>query len=121
MFPDAPTCRHRDPEGMNERAREAATLAEVGAVLRTASLPAVEVRLPADLAARAVAAWERDDTMPLVDPEPLADRHTRHLAGTLALIGLSIKDRGTTDGDEVVVSLPVELAGVAMDAVDLID
>lgn len=106
---------------MNARATEAATLAEVGAALRAADLPPVEVRLPADLARRAVAAWERDDTVPLVDPEPIADRHTRHLAGTLALIGLAIKDRGTTDGDDVVVALPIELAGVAMDAADLID
>jgi hypothetical protein len=105
---------------MNTRTREAATLAEVGATLRAASLPPVEVRLPAALAERAVAAWERDDVVPLVDPEPLADRRTRHLAGTLALIGLAIRDRGTPDGDEVVVALPVELAGVAMDAADLI-
>jgi hypothetical protein len=106
---------------MNARATEAATLAELGAVLRDADLPPVEVRLPAELARQAVAAWERDDTVPLVDPEPLADRRTRHLAGTLALIGLTVKERGRTEGDEVVVALPVELAGVAMDAADLID
>lgn len=106
---------------MNARATEAAALAEVGAVLRAASLPPVEVRLPVELAQRAVAAWERDDTMPLVDPEPLADRRTRHLAGTLALIGLAIQERGEQDGDEVVVPLPVELAGVAMAAADPID
>jgi hypothetical protein len=106
---------------MNARTTEAATLAEVGAVLRAASLPPVEVRLPVELARRAVAAWERDDTAPLVDLEPLADRHTRHLAGTLALIGLAIQERGTQHGDDVVVALPVELAGVAMDAADLID
>lgn len=106
---------------MNARVTEAATLAEVGAVLRAAALPPVEVRLPADLARRAVSAWERDDTMPLVDPEPLADRRTRHLAGALALIGLAVQEHGTADGDDVVVELPVELAGVAMDAADLID
>lgn len=106
---------------MNARATEAATLAELGEFLRQADLPPVTVRLPADLAARAVAAWHRDDTVPLVDPEPLADRHTRHLAGTLALIGLTISERGRTEGTEVVVDLPVELVGVAMDAADLID
>jgi|SRR5687768_7787829 hypothetical protein len=106
---------------MNTRTTEAATLAELGAFLRTATLPPVQVRLPAELAQRAVAAWERDDTVPLVDPEPLADRRTRHLAGTLALIGLAIRERGIPDGDGVVVALPVELAGVAMDAADLID
>ena len=56
-----------------------------------------------------------------VDPEPLAYRRTRHLAGALALIGLAVQEHGTTDGDDVVVELPVELAGVAMDAADLID
>ncbi|GAB1515374.1 hypothetical protein [Actinophytocola sp. KF-1] len=59
-------------------------------------------------------------TAPLVDPEPLADRRTRHLAGTLALIGLAIRERGRTECDQVVVALPVEFAGVAMDAADLI-
>lgn len=103
---------------MNARVTEAATLAEMGAVLRAAALPPVEVRLPAGLADRAVAAWERDDTVPLVNPEPIPDRQTRHLAGTLALIGLAIKERGSREGDEVVVALPVELAGVAMDAAD---
>ena len=80
----------------------------------------MEVRLPAELARQAVAAWARDDTVPLVGPEPLADRRTRHLAGTLALIGLTVTERGRTEGDEVVVALPVELAGVGMDAADLI-
>lgn len=103
---------------MNTRATEAATLAELGAILRQADLPPVTVRIPSALAASAVAAWERDDTVPLVNPEPLADRHTRHLAGTLALIGLAISERGQPDGDFVVVDLPVELAGVAMDAAD---
>jgi hypothetical protein len=103
---------------VNARVAEAETLVEVGAVLRAAGLPEVEVRLPADLARRAVQAWERDDTVPLVDPEPIGDRRTRHLAGTLALIGLAIQERGTLDGDDVVVGLPVELAGVAIDAAD---
>ncbi|WP_143249910.1 MULTISPECIES: hypothetical protein [Amycolatopsis] len=103
---------------MNVRVAEAATLAEVGAVLRASVLPPVLVRLPEDLARRAVAAWEREDTVPLVDPEPLGDRRVRHLAGTLALIGLAISERGDWTGDEVVVPLPVELAGVAMDSAD---
>lgn len=91
-------------------------LAELGETLRRADLPPVEVRLPVALADRAVAAWHREDTVPLVDPGPLGDRRTRHLAGTLALIGLAITERGTLVGDEVVVALPIELAGIAMDA-----
>jgi hypothetical protein len=69
---------------MNVRATEAATLAEVGAVLRASAPPPVQV----------------------------------HLAGALALIGLAISDHGRWTGDQVVVPLPVELAGVAMDSVD---
>lgn len=105
---------------MNARAAEAAALAELGATLREADLAPVTVRIPSELAARAVAAWTRDDTVPLVDPEPLADRTTRHLAGTLALIGLAISERGRPAGDDVVVDLPVEVVGVAMDAADAI-
>lgn len=101
---------------MDTRATEAATLAELGELLRKADLPPVVVRLPTELARRAVEAWERDDVVPLVDPEPLADRRTRHLAGMLALIGLTIKERGRPEGDAVLVALPVEFAGIAMDA-----
>ncbi|WP_072482270.1 hypothetical protein [Amycolatopsis australiensis] len=103
---------------MSARATEAATLAEVGAVLRELPLPPVEVRLPAELARRAVAAWARDDTTAPEAAETEADRRTRHHAGTLALIGLAVRAHGRREGEDVVVPLPVELAGVAMDAAD---
>lgn len=99
---------------MNARASEASTLADLGEVLRRVDLPPVAVRLPA----HAVTAWHREDTVPLVDPEPLGDRRTRQLAGTLALIGLVTIERGRQEGDEAVVPLPIELAGAVMDAAD---
>ena len=39
-------------------------------------------------------------------------------ARTLALTGLAVREHGRRNGDEVVVPLPVEGAGVAMDAAD---
>ena len=99
--------------GAMNRQIEADTLAELGAVLRTADLPEVEVRLPRELADRAVRAWERRDEGELGD-ETGAQREIRHRAGTLALIGLLISEYSLPDGDDVLVTLPVEFIGAAI-------
>jgi hypothetical protein len=52
-------------------------------------MPVIEVRLPSRLAARAVAAWNRDEEGP-VGPETREQEYIRHLAGDLALLGLAI-------------------------------
>jgi hypothetical protein len=97
---------------------EARALGELGAVLVDQSLPQVEVRLPRRLAKQAVAAWERDDGEGPLDPETYEQAAQRQRAGTLALIGVSIAERGRWEGDEVVVELDLVFIGNAVDAAD---
>ena len=62
----------------------------------------VNVRLPLDLARHAVAAWERENTDDhRVDTETQDERILRHRAGSLALIGLEIREKGTWHDNEV--------------------
>jgi len=104
-------------EAYQVRSREAGTLGEIGALLARLQLPEVDVHLPGDPARAAVAAWERDD---LGDsgPETPEQHLQRHRAGSLALIGLAIKERGRWQDDEVVVALDAGLVGLAVDAAD---
>jgi hypothetical protein len=98
---------------------DARILGLIGTTFRAASLPAIRVTVPAALAERAVAAWHRDDEGAVPELEHPADRVRRHRAGALALIGLSIAERGELDADgNTVVDLGPELVGVAMDAAD---
>jgi hypothetical protein len=97
---------------------EARVLHEVGAVILDQSLPQVEVRLPRRLAEQAVEAWERDDGEGPLDPETHEQASQRQCAGTLALIGLSITERGRWEGHEVVVELDPVFIGNAVDAVN---
>ena len=94
---------------------QAATLGEIGSVLARRALPEIEVRLPKDLARAAVQAWEWDDSGES-EPETPDQEIERHRAGTLALIGLAVSERGRTDGGEVVVRLSPDLVGLAIDA-----
>ncbi len=80
--------------------------------------PKIQVRLPRQLADRAVAAWQRDE-----DPDNLAQetdeqRSIRDDAGTLALIGRSIEETGIEDGDDVLFWLDAWILGVALEAAD---
>ncbi|MEU4604858.1 hypothetical protein AB0F43_17895 [Kribbella sp. NPDC023972] len=100
-------------------ADEAQVLGEIGTAFRAAELPAIRVVVPRPLAERAVAAWRRDDEGAVPQPEDPTDRRLRNRAGTLALIGLAITERGQVDADgNMVVDLSPELVGVAMDAAD---
>jgi hypothetical protein len=100
-------------------AEDAQTLGELGTTFRAAGLPPVRVVVPRELAERAVAAWRRDDEGAVPQPEDPGQRVLRHRAGTLALIGLAIAERGQADADgNTVVELSPELVGVAMDAAD---
>jgi hypothetical protein len=56
--------------------QDSMVLGELGAVLASAELPRVEVRLPRPLGEQAVAAWERDDGEGPLDPD------RRHVGGT---------------------------------------
>jgi hypothetical protein len=97
--------------------RDALLLGAIGHRLVHVSLPEVTVQLPYALAARAAAAWDRDDDGPL-GPEDAATRLDRYRAGTLALIGLAVRERGRREGDDVVVELGADLIARAVDASD---
>ncbi len=94
-------------------------LAEIGRCLFAQNLR-VTVRLPADLAAKALARWQREvSDAPQLAEESHAERTVRHRAGTLGLIGLSIESRGSADnGDDLVVDLDAWYIGLALEAAD---
>ena len=96
---------------------DAQVLAELGRTLAGTAMPAVEVRIPRHLAEQALAAWRRDDDAPDAD-ESQEQRVCRLLAGVLALIGLSIRERGTNIADDVVVDLAADLVAAAVDAAE---
>jgi hypothetical protein len=98
--------------------REARLLGELGVALGRAPLPAMEVRIPRHLAEQALAAWQRDDSEGPLERETCEQRVERHRAGTLALIGLSITERGRWMDDELVVELSPVFVGLAVDAAD---
>jgi hypothetical protein len=100
-------------------ASESRVLGLIGTTFRAARLPTIRVTVPAGLAERAVAAWQENHEGAVPEPEHPDDRVRRHRAGTLALIGLTITERGQLDADgNTVVDLSPELVGVAMDAAD---
>lgn len=98
--------------------RDESTLAAIGAAL-AAQPTEVEIRLPRPLADAAVQAWQReDDGDARLDDESCEQRVVRHRAGSLALIGAAIDDRGRADGDDVVVRLDAWFVGDALNAAD---
>jgi len=83
------------------------------------NLARIRVVVPQRLAEQAVAAWQREDDEVIGQPEDPAARIRRHRAGVLALIGLSITERGQRDvNGDTVVDLDLELLGVAMESAD---
>ena len=97
---------------------EAEALAEIGRCLFGQNLR-IRVQLPAPLAARAVVAWERDDVGSLTPDETPEERSVRHQAGALALIGLAVGARGTSEpGHDVTVDIDAWQIGSALDAAD---
>ncbi len=102
-----------------DRARwnaDTAVLAQIGALLFEEDL-SLEIVLPRDLAQTAMAAWERDDSG-AVGTETQAETVERHRAGALALIGLAITERGTSNEGTISISLDPWLIGTALDAAD---
>ena len=61
--------------------------------------------------------WERDDDGPL-EPETFEQRLQRHRAATFSLIGLEITERGSWDGNEVIVDLKAGFIANEVDASD---
>lgn len=93
-----------------------AALAQLGAQLSSEPL-LVEVRLPAALAKQAEAAWLREDLEGHEDETP-AKAITRARAGTWALIGLAVHERGRRDGEDVLVEVDAWHVGQALDAAE---
>ena len=116
------TCSYRglmsEEELRAQWRRDELLLGAIGHQLGHVSLPEVTVRLPSALAAQAVAAWDRDDGDGPLGPEDADARLRRHRAGTLALIGVAVRERGRREGDSVVVELGAELIALAVDAAD---
>jgi Domain of unknown function (DUF4279) len=96
---------------------EAATLAAVGAALFPQPT-SLTMRLPRELADRAVTAWHRDDDSGPAKHETPRERTARHRAGTLALIGLAIEQTGKSDGGDVICELDAWHIGDALGAAD---
>lgn len=92
-------------------------LAAVGAALQHTDRRLI-VEVPTDLAEAAVAAWARDDEEASVEGETFENRVVRHRAGTLALIGLALSERGRRFPSYVRVELDAWLVGRALDAAD---
>jgi hypothetical protein len=109
--------RMEETERQRRYRKEALVLGEIGMVLARAELPEVTVRLPSALARAALEAWQDDDEGG-PDPESDEQRVLRHRAATLSLIGLSVEQRGRTEGDDVLVELSPDLIGRALDAAD---
>lgn len=105
-----------ESDAHRKRAEEARSLGQIGRLLQRVALPDVEVRFHRALAEAAIRAWERDDLDDV--PETAEQRLARERAGSLALIGLAIKERGEWHGDEVVVALNAGLVGLAVAAAD---
>jgi hypothetical protein len=93
-------------------------LAEIGRCLFTQDLR-VKVRLPAALAAKALATWQRDESeTPQLAGETHDQRTARHRAGMLGLIGLSIESESSVSDGDVVLDLDAWFIGSALEAAD---
>ena len=91
---------------------DAGVLAEIGGRV-AAQVEPVTVRIPRRLAAEAVRAWQRDETEP-AGAETAEQAIVRAFAAALALIGVAVEERGTTDGDDVLVSLSPQQIAAAL-------
>lgn len=100
--------------------KDAQGLAQLGSELAGQDLPIVDVRISASIAATAVAAWERDDEGP-VPSEDFEQRTMRRRAGSLALIGLAVSERGRWEADGVHVELHPEQIGIAIEVADTLN
>jgi len=88
-------------------AKDAELLVEIGRELDKQTLE-VTVRLPRKLASAAVRSWDRDDDEKVefdTSKETPGQKRNRHRAGSLALIGNSVKMQGQRRGDRVTVWL----------------
>ncbi|KRC64408.1 hypothetical protein ASE12_06275 [Aeromicrobium sp. Root236] len=109
---------HSDP--YERYKQDAQLLSEIGIVLKS-QLPSYRVRVPWRLASRAIAAWERDEEGELPAQETELQTSLRHMAGHLALIGLSLKEAGErVQSDYVELDLDPDFIDAAVRASQLV-
>ncbi|MEU1242454.1 hypothetical protein ABZ388_19075 [Micromonospora parva] len=94
--------------------RDRTVLLAIGARLGS-QVGRISVRLPRSLAESAVAAWNRDELGGFGE-ESREEYELRDDAAELALIGLTIGERGMRDGEDVVVDLDVVQVAAALRA-----
>jgi hypothetical protein len=92
-------------------------LAEIGSAVAP-QVKRVEIRVPRPLADAAAAAWRRNDQASSGESETEEAHRSRRCAASLALIGLSIAERGRVEDDSVVVELDARFIGDALNAAD---
>lgn len=98
---------------------DARVLAEIGQHILLTQETRVSVRIPKTLAEQAVKASERSDQGRLADTESAEQEATRHLAGTLALIGYAISHGGGRDrGEEVIVDMDARLVADSLNVAE---
>jgi hypothetical protein len=107
--------------------RDAESLFEIGKYLNREKHP-VQVRLPRDLANRAVEAWSRESSSKELVGETHEQYHLRSAAATLSLIGATLEaefgeeGEGVTfdldDGEEITFELDAWFVGCALEAAD---
>jgi hypothetical protein len=98
-------------------AADRAVLAEIGARL-FAQQQRITVRLPRELAAKASAAWNREESERLPEDKTPEEKLTRYRAGFLALIGLAVSERGLEEGDEIVVDVTAWEIGESLNSAE---
>src|ERR1700733_9728734 len=96
---------------------DAETLVKIGEYLNREAHP-VQVRLSRDFAARAMEAWNRDDSGELPSNESHEQYRQRSAAATLGLIGLTLESGFSEEGDEVIFELDAWFVGAALEAAD---
>lgn len=92
-------------------------LAELGEAIQNVGRE-IWIDIPAALADQAVAAWERDETGDVDENETCAQRALRHRAGSFALIGAALAERGSRNGATVSAAIDGWLIAHALDAAD---
>lgn len=94
---------------------DAQVLAAIGRALEGQAMPKITVRIPAELAEHARAAWARDDQSDEVDVDA-TERAYRQRAGALALIGHALEQNGVAAVDGVDVELSADLVVSAVES-----
>jgi hypothetical protein len=101
-------------------ADDAVVLGQIGAILFPQDT-SLSVRVPKELAALALEAWNRDEQSRPAGAETAEQRAVRERAAYLALIGLCIENTAQPDGDDIVCDLDSWYIGGALQAAEALE